>query len=1031
MSRYPTLVMLICLGLLLAPPARAADTTPPVIVPTLTGTLGANGWYVSTVKLAWTVTDAESAITKKTGCTAASVTADTAGTTYPCSATSTGGTASTSVVIKRDATLPTVTITTPKAAAAYKQGQAVLASYACADARSGVASCAGTLPSGTALDTTTIGAKTFTVTATDNAGNVKATTVSYTVTDATPPVVTSAVTGTAGLAGWYTSNVGVAWTVTDPQTAVTTQTGCTASNVIADTLGTTLTCTATSGGGTTKSSVVVKRDATAPVVTVTVPANGATYKTGTPVASNYACSDATSGLATCTGTVAKGAAIDISTLGAKTFTVAATDKAGNARSVSVGYTVVDGTPPVITPAITGAKGLGGWYSTNVDVSWTVTDPETAVTTTTGCVPASVTADTTGVTFTCSATSSGGTASAPLTIRRDTVPPTAIIAAPLNGARFKLNDMATASFTCGDALSGVYSCLGSVGNGVPIDTTMPGRQSFRVTATDNAGNTYATSVSYTVDHPTTSSASGNQLLAWNDLGMHCADSDYSVFTLLPPFNTVNAQLVVGGRFASAGYTLTYEATPDGAGSINTSSSGKANFWEWAPALFGVTIPFEYGVTGNPMATTTPAPLAWSAGMNLFEATGIPILPIDDTGAWNPYPMVKITARNATTGAVVASTTAVLPVSSEINCMTCHGSASGSAAAQPVAGWVTDQPPGSETEWRLNVLRIHDEKNAGNPSYVEALTSKEFGAGLESSARGGKPVFCDHCHLSNAVAGLGFTGVPGISTMTSAMHGRHAAVYVPGETLPLDAVTTRSACYNCHPGAKTECLRGAMGNPVDAATGGHVMECQSCHGSMATVANPLRTGWLDMPTCQGCHHDGIRDTTAILPGGAFKTTADTRFASNTDTPATGWSLYRMSVGHGLLQCEACHNSTHAEFTNKPSANGNQVNDNLRAISLQGYPAAVRECSSCHASVPLTGTGGPHGMHTVGSWWVTNHKDWVTPANVSDCKYCHGSTSAGSPLAVMKVSKTFQKRGSGQVTYAVEAPVTCWDCHPGPMR
>ena len=96
------------LGLALAAggalPALAKDTTPPAITASVTGTLGANGWYTSNVGIAWTVTDAESRISKKTGCGTSSVTTDTAGATYTCTATSTGGTATQSVTVKRDAT---------------------------------------------------------------------------------------------------------------------------------------------------------------------------------------------------------------------------------------------------------------------------------------------------------------------------------------------------------------------------------------------------------------------------------------------------------------------------------------------------------------------------------------------------------------------------------------------------------------------------------------------------------------------------------------------------------------------------------------------------------------------------------------------------------------------------------------------------------------------------------------------------------------------------------------------------------------
>ena len=59
------------------------------------------------------------------------------------------------------------------------------------------------------------------------------------------------------------------------------------------------------------------------------------------------------------------------------------------------------------------------------------------------------------------------------------------------------------------------------------------------------------------------AGGGQwtVVAWNNLGMHCMDDDYSIFTILPPFNTVNAQLInAQGKLvtASTGLTLTYEA-----------------------------------------------------------------------------------------------------------------------------------------------------------------------------------------------------------------------------------------------------------------------------------------------------------------------------------------------------------------------------------------------------------------------------------------------------------------------------------------
>src|SRR5512140_2320281 len=72
-----------------------------------------------------------------------------------------------------------------------------------------------------------------------------------------------------------------------------------------------------------------------------------------------------------------------------------------------------------------------------------------------------------------------------------------------------------------------------------------------------------------------------LLGWNNLGMHCMDSDYSVFSILPAYNTIEAQLIVNGKLVKSGtgYTITYQAVADPSGSINKSSQGKGNFFQY--------------------------------------------------------------------------------------------------------------------------------------------------------------------------------------------------------------------------------------------------------------------------------------------------------------------------------------------------------------------------------------------------------------------------------------------------------------------
>jgi Ca2+-binding RTX toxin-like protein len=82
-----------------------------------------------------------------------------------------------------------------------------------------------------------------------------------------------------------------------------------------------------------------KVDKQAPGITITSPASGNAYTVGQAVAAGYSCADGGSGVASCEGPVADGANINTSSAGTKTFTVSATDNAGNTHSVIHTYTV--------------------------------------------------------------------------------------------------------------------------------------------------------------------------------------------------------------------------------------------------------------------------------------------------------------------------------------------------------------------------------------------------------------------------------------------------------------------------------------------------------------------------------------------------------------------------------------------------------------------------------------------------------------------------------------------------------------------
>jgi hypothetical protein len=234
-----------------------ADITPPSIVPTITGTLGSNGWYTSNVGVTWAVTDAESAVTSAQGCDATNVTQDTGGVTITCTATSQGGSASQSVTIKRDASAPTIAPT---------------------------------------------------------------------------------VSGTMGLAGWYTSDVTVLWNVADGTSGVASNSGCSATTTTTDNGGTTYTCTATNGAGLSATqSVSARRDATVPAIAYA--GNAGSYTVDQTVAITCSASDAMSGLAGNTCANVSGAAYTFAA-GTNNFSAAAQDVAGNGNTASTSFTVV-------------------------------------------------------------------------------------------------------------------------------------------------------------------------------------------------------------------------------------------------------------------------------------------------------------------------------------------------------------------------------------------------------------------------------------------------------------------------------------------------------------------------------------------------------------------------------------------------------------------------------------------------------------------------------------------------------------------
>lgn len=102
-------------------------------------------------------------------------------------------------------------------------------------------------------------------------------------------------------------------------------------------------------------------DTTPPAIAIAVPVADGAYLLGEPVSADWTASDASSGLAWATGTVASGAPIDTATIGTKEFRVDAEDLAGNATSQVVSYDVrygFGGFRPPLRADGTGTSRLG-------------------------------------------------------------------------------------------------------------------------------------------------------------------------------------------------------------------------------------------------------------------------------------------------------------------------------------------------------------------------------------------------------------------------------------------------------------------------------------------------------------------------------------------------------------------------------------------------------------------------------------------------------------------------------------------------
>jgi len=486
----------------------AADTTPPSIVPQVSGTAGTDGWFTSAVTVAWSVTDSESGISASSGCGTATISTDTTGTTITCSASNTDVlSAQASIVVKVDTTGPAVTAEpTSKPAQKGWYTQPLTVAFSGADPVSGISNCSAPIAYG-GPDTKSAAAS---GTCTNGAGLSTSATATFKY-DSSPPVVTPSVTGKLGANGWYTGDVSVDWSASDSVSDIDSSSGCTTTSLTSDTAGKTLTCTATNGAGlTTQSSVTVKIDRSAPDTnitggpsgTVTSTAASFTFSASEPGAT-FACSLDGGGFQPCNSPQTYSGLTD----GSHSFQVRATDPAGNADQTPAAQSwTVRATPPnlklpgSLTVEATSAAGAKVTYAVSAD-----DDGQPMIVDPTACKPPSGSTFALGTTtVTCSVTNSYGvSASGAFTVTVvDTTAPRLTVPSPTSLVAAGPVPRTNASIA---AFLGAARAVDLVDTHPTITTDAPpsfasGTTKVTFTARDAAGNTASATSTITIAPP---------------------------------------------------------------------------------------------------------------------------------------------------------------------------------------------------------------------------------------------------------------------------------------------------------------------------------------------------------------------------------------------------------------------------------------------------------------------------------------------------------------------------------------------------
>ena len=157
-----------------------------------------------------------------------------------------------------------------------------------------------------------------------------------------------------------------------------------------------------------------------------------------------------------------------------------------------------------------------------------------------------------------------------------------------GTLYTLNQAVTASYSCTDSGSGIASCSGTAPNGAKIDTASAGSKSFTVNASDRAGNTKSSGVSYTVNYnfsgflspvnnaPTVNTGKPGRTYS---VKWQLRDANGNYISALSAVTSITYQSTACGAFAN-GPTDPLEATATGNSGLRYDSTANQYMYNWA-------------------------------------------------------------------------------------------------------------------------------------------------------------------------------------------------------------------------------------------------------------------------------------------------------------------------------------------------------------------------------------------------------------------------------------------------------------------